>query len=104
MKELRKDRNILRFASRKEGDFPADFKKLPTPNFIKIQKDIKQICFTCISIEAHNSCQITSPGFTYKSEGIINTCRFMINTGVSRQIIFAVGRATLQARDIFTLD
>jgi hypothetical protein len=43
VKELRKDRNILRFASLKEGDFPADFKQLPTPNFINIEKDIKQI-------------------------------------------------------------
>jgi hypothetical protein len=43
MKELRKGRNILSFASLKEGDFPADFKQLSTPNFIKIEKDIKQI-------------------------------------------------------------
>jgi hypothetical protein len=43
MKELRKQRNILRFVSLKEGDFPADFKQLPTPNFINIEKDIKQI-------------------------------------------------------------
>ena len=43
MKELRKERNILKFASLKEGDFPAGFKQLPTPNFINIKKDIKQI-------------------------------------------------------------
>jgi hypothetical protein len=43
MKELRKERNILRFASLKEEDFPADYKQLPTPNFIKIEKDVKQI-------------------------------------------------------------
>jgi len=43
MKELRKDRNILRFGSLKEGDFPADLKQLSTPNVINIEKDIKQI-------------------------------------------------------------
>jgi hypothetical protein len=42
-KELRKDRNILRFSSLKEGDFSAAFKKLPTLNFIKIEKNIEQI-------------------------------------------------------------
>jgi len=43
MKQLWKDRNILRFGSLKEGDFPADLKQLLTPNFMNIEKDIKQI-------------------------------------------------------------
>jgi hypothetical protein len=43
MEELKKDRNILGLASLKEGEFPADFKQLPKPNFIKIEKGIKQI-------------------------------------------------------------
>jgi hypothetical protein len=43
MGELRKERKIVRFASLKEGVFPAHLKQLPTPNFINIGKDIKQI-------------------------------------------------------------
>ena len=43
LKVLKKKWNILRFPSHKEGDFSADFKQVPTPNFINIEKDIKEI-------------------------------------------------------------